>query len=120
MKVIDRPPTASFTAPATVSTGQVASFNASASADPDGTIANYRWDFGDGQTGWIHPVDATRWCFVLSDRRSDGEESGSEAHSVVDAGGARGGRRSVQGGRAGGGGDGRVRVGADIGVSDPG
>jgi hypothetical protein len=19
--------------------------------------------------GWIHPVDATRWCFVLSDRR---------------------------------------------------
>jgi PKD repeat protein len=41
-------PTASFTA--TASPLQVA-LNASASTDPDGTIASYAWDFGDGTTG---------------------------------------------------------------------
>ncbi|ACQ79258.1 PKD domain containing protein [Beutenbergia cavernae DSM 12333] len=41
-------PTASFTSSAT---HLAASFNASASSDPDGTIAAYAWDFDDGQTG---------------------------------------------------------------------
>ena len=27
------------------------SFDASASTDPDGTIVQYAWDFGDGSTG---------------------------------------------------------------------
>ena len=41
-------PVASFTA----APGQLtASFNASASNDPDGTIAGYAWTFGDGGTG---------------------------------------------------------------------
>ncbi len=31
-------------------TGLRVSFNASASSDPDGSIASYRWEFGDGQT----------------------------------------------------------------------
>ncbi|WP_328808223.1 S8 family serine peptidase [Nonomuraea antri] len=44
----NRPPTASFTN----SCNQLAcSFNGSASADPDGTIASYAWDFGDGSSG---------------------------------------------------------------------
>jgi len=41
-------PTAAF---ALVSGGRTGSFDASASADDDGTVAGYRWDFGDGSTG---------------------------------------------------------------------
>ncbi|MDN3497539.1 PKD domain-containing protein, partial [Planococcus sp. APC 4015] len=41
-------PTASFTNSVTSLT---ASFDAAASADTDGTIASYAWDFGDGATG---------------------------------------------------------------------
>jgi len=47
--VLNRSPVASFTENATtVLTGEVISFNASASYDPDGTIASYFWTFGDG------------------------------------------------------------------------
>ena len=48
--VDDHPPVASFNAPASVPLGQPASFDASASADPDGFITGYHWDFGDGQS----------------------------------------------------------------------
>jgi PKD repeat protein len=41
-------PTAAFSSSAT---DLVASFDASASADADGTIASYAWTFGDGSTG---------------------------------------------------------------------
>ncbi len=48
--VQNRAPTASFTAtPTTALTGVAIAFNASASTDPDGTIAKYEWDFdGNG------------------------------------------------------------------------
>lgn len=44
-------PAASFTAtPATGTAPLTVQFNAGASSDPDGTIASYAWDFGDGDT----------------------------------------------------------------------
>jgi len=44
----NQPPVAAFTSNATFLD---ASFDASGSSDPDGTIASYAWDFGDGATG---------------------------------------------------------------------
>ncbi len=55
----NRAPTASFTAtPATGQAPLAVSFNGSASSDPDGSIASYRWEFGDG--GTATGVQATR------------------------------------------------------------
>lgn len=45
----NQPPVASFTSGA-AEAGSPTSFNASASTDPDGTVARFDWDFGDGNT----------------------------------------------------------------------
>jgi PKD repeat protein len=46
--VVNQPPTALFTSSVS---NLSASFDATTSSDPDGSIASYAWDFGDGQTG---------------------------------------------------------------------
>lgn len=46
---INKPPVAKFTySPSYPAVGEVVTFDASSSYDPDGTIVEYRWDFGDG------------------------------------------------------------------------
>ena len=45
-----KPPTAVIKAPMTAQANTIVSFDGSSSSDPDGTINQYDWDFGDGNT----------------------------------------------------------------------
>jgi len=50
--ISDAPPLVSFTlSPATAPTGTVIGFDGSSSVDPDGSIVDYAWSFGDGAIG---------------------------------------------------------------------
>ncbi|PVX24545.1 MAG: hypothetical protein CW691_07460, partial [Candidatus Bathyarchaeum sp.] len=51
VRELNRPPTADFSSPSIVYTGEVVDVDASASYDADGYITSYSWDFGDGTTG---------------------------------------------------------------------
>ena len=46
-----QPPIAAITGPAAIAEGGSATFDASGSLDPNGSVASYAWDFGDGSTG---------------------------------------------------------------------
>jgi DNA/RNA endonuclease G (NUC1) len=46
-----QPPIAGISGPGALSEGDAATFSAAASADPNGNIVSYLWDFGDGTTG---------------------------------------------------------------------
>ncbi|HLA72999.1 MAG TPA: DNA/RNA non-specific endonuclease [Steroidobacteraceae bacterium] len=45
-----QPPIAGITGPATLNEGDTANYSAASSIDPNGSIASYLWDFGDGTT----------------------------------------------------------------------
>ncbi|WP_456478634.1 outer membrane protein assembly factor BamB family protein [Geoglobus ahangari] len=52
IRVVNHPPVAMFAVSKTsAKTNEILTFNASQSYDPDGTIVNYTWDFGDGGSG---------------------------------------------------------------------
>jgi PKD repeat protein len=53
---LNQPPIVSFTS---TCNGLTCTFDGSASFDPDGTIAMYRWNFGDGKDGVAQPVSHT-------------------------------------------------------------
>ncbi len=57
--VPDQSPLAAFTVPAKARPGVPITVNASASTDPDGTIANYAWNFGDALSPPEPTVSAT-------------------------------------------------------------
>src|SRR5207247_5124675 len=49
---VNAPPRAAFQfSPGTIDIGVSVMFDGSASTDPDGTIASFSWDFGDGSLG---------------------------------------------------------------------
>ncbi len=48
--VLNQPPTAVINGPTSGLVGELLTFDASSSSDPDGMIASYTWDFGDGST----------------------------------------------------------------------
>ena len=51
-RLFNRPPFAQFTANPTFGSAPLTvTFDASGSYDPDGTVVDYRWNFGDSQTG---------------------------------------------------------------------
>ena len=87
--ISNRVPTASFTENATtVYTGEIIHFNASESFDPDGYIASYFWDFGDGTnaTGVIivHSyADNGTYIVTLTVTDDDGATASTSAIKTV-------------------------------------
>jgi len=84
----DIAPSASFTAsPNPTTPGSSVSFDASGSSDPDGTIASYSWDFGDGSAAGSgvapsHAYAAAGSYQVTLTVTDNGGETGSVSHTV--------------------------------------
>ncbi len=85
----NQPPVARFTySPENPTAGLPITFDASSSADPDGTIVSYAWDFGNGQQGsgavvrhtYYQPGRYTVRLAVTDDR---GGTAGAEAQVTV-------------------------------------
>lgn len=69
--VVNLSPIASFTAtPALGTTPLDVALDASNSSDPDGAIASYLWNFGDGQTASTSAFPFTHQFTVQSDART--------------------------------------------------
>jgi PKD repeat protein len=85
----DLAPSASFTlSPNPVAVGSPVAFNGSGSSDPDGTIASYNWDFGDGSAAGSgatpsHTYGAPGTYTVTLTVTDNGGETGATNHSVT-------------------------------------
>jgi parallel beta-helix repeat protein len=67
---------------------QIIAFNASNSTDPDGTITNYEWDFGDGTKGIGVTVNhsysrAGSYTVILAVTDNDGAKNSCTAYIVI-------------------------------------
>jgi RHS repeat-associated protein len=84
----NQPPIASFTfAPKTGEAPLEVTFDASASSDPDGSIASYEWDFGDGQNGngvsVVHTYVSANTYTVMLTVTDDGKAYGSTSLALI-------------------------------------
>ncbi|MCP4216618.1 MAG: PKD domain-containing protein [bacterium] len=80
-------PTPAFTiSPTSGNINDTISFNASASTDPDGSIASYDWAFGDGDTGTdvttTHEYTSIGTYTVILTVTDNDNNTGSESHSI--------------------------------------
>jgi hypothetical protein len=82
--IADAPPLSAFSINTSSPTaGQPIAFDGSASSDPDGSIASYEWDFGDGSHGtgptpshiYAHAGSYSATLTVTDDRGKTGEVS---------------------------------------------
>jgi PKD repeat protein len=84
--VLNRPPVANFTESAeTAYVGEPISFNASDSYDPDGSIASYFWDFGDGSNATGATVDhvyETNGTFTVTLNVTDDDGASNSSASI--------------------------------------
>jgi PKD repeat protein len=88
VSISDELPTAAFTISSGGSTAQPVAFDASAASDPDGTVARYSWQFGDGTTGsgWAPThlyATAGAYTVTLTVTDSSGLTSAPVSHQVV-------------------------------------
>jgi len=85
--VVKTPPTANFTTtPTTPLTQENITFNATNSYDPDGTITDYFWDFGDGAnaTGIIaNHAYAENGTYIITLTATDNEGLKSTLQSTI-------------------------------------
>ena len=85
----NQPPIASFIyTPVRPAVNQILAFNASNSSDPDGTITNYEWDFGDGTNGIGVTVNhsyssAGSYTVILTVTDADGAKNSSTSSFEV-------------------------------------
>ncbi len=83
----NQPPVASFTfTPTTGEAPLAVAYDASASSDPDGTIASYSWDFGDGQLGTgmtITHTYATMGTYTIQLTITDNEGATSSTSKTI-------------------------------------
>jgi large repetitive protein len=89
--VANRLPTANAGGPYSGGVGQAVAFDGSASSDPDGTIASYAWNFGDGSTATgatlVRPnhtyANAGTYTVTLSVIDNNGAQSSTSATTTA-------------------------------------
>ncbi|MFI4984753.1 MAG: PKD domain-containing protein [Solirubrobacterales bacterium] len=84
----DLPPSASFTiAPNSGTAGSPVGFNGAGSSDPDGSIASFSWNFGDGNAGSgaapSHTYGAAGTYTVTLTVTDNGGETNATSHQVT-------------------------------------
>jgi PKD repeat protein len=84
---INAPPICDAAGPYTGNVGQAVSFDGTGSSDPDGTIATYAWNFGDGGTGTgatpSHTY-ATGGLFTVTLTVTDNDGASSNCETTAD------------------------------------